>query len=243
MTVLYLALEDNQRRLQRRLKKLLGKTKPPERLDIHTQWRRTNEGGIEDIRAWCADHPDAKMVVIDTLAAIRPLTGNDGYTKDYMAVAALQQLAGELGISIPVLHHDRKAEAEDAFDTVSGTLGLTGAADTIVLLKRDYATGACVLHGRGRDVEEFEKAMRFDKESCLWRITGDAEQERQTKERRAILAAVQDASEPIGPKDIADTTRMKLANVKVLLGKMVRDGILDRAAGKYAVRQPPDDQR
>jgi hypothetical protein len=247
--VLYLALEDNQRRLQRRLKKLLGTAQVPGRLDIHTQWRRTNEGGIDDIREWCAERPDAKLIVIDTLQAIRPIVRENGYAQDYLAVAALQQLAGELGISILVLHHDRKAEADDAFDTVSGTLGLTGAADAILLLKRDPA-GMCVLHGRGRDIEEFEKAVRFDKDSCVWRMLGDADQERLTKERRRIIEVLGDAEQPMGPKAIADESGMKVANVKFLLSKMLADGAIEKAVddkgrtlrGKYNLRQPPSDQ-
>jgi len=243
--VLYLALEDNQRRLQRRLKKLLGASEAPPRLDIQTQWRRTNEGGIDDVKAWFAEHPDAKLIVIDTLQAVRPITRENGYAQDYMAVAALQQLAGELGISILVLHHDRKAEAEDAFDTVSGTLGLTGAADAILLLKRDHTAGMCVLHGRGRDIEEFEKAMTFDKDSCLWRMTGDADEQRMSKERRKIIEAIDALTEngPPGPKDIAAAAKMKEANVRVLLGKMVELGTVEKVqgeTGKYQLPKRPD---
>jgi AAA domain len=241
--VLYLALEDNQRRLKRRLKKLLGRVAPPPGLTFHTEWRRTDDGGIDGMRAWCEEHPAAKLIVIDTLQKIRPLAGNDGYGKDYLAIEGLQKFAGERGISVLVLHHDRKAEAEDAFDTVSGTLGLTGSADAILMLKRD-PSGIVVLHGRGRDIEEFERAMSFDKDTCIWRMMGEAAEHKQTKQRRAIIAAIGDATEPIGPKDIAAACRMKEANVKFLLGKMLADGAVEKAdRGKYRLPQPPDEQR
>jgi hypothetical protein len=238
--VLYLALEDNQRRLQRRLKKLLGTAEAPDRLKIHTQWRRTNEGGIDDIKAWHAERPDAKLIVIDTLPAVRPITRETSYTQDYMAVAALQQLAGELGIAIVVLLHDRKAEADDPFDTVSGTLGITGAADAIILMKRDQKAGSCVLHGRGRDIEEFEKAMRFEKDSCTWRMTGDAEEQRQSAERQKILKAIRDANRPLARKDIVAATGMKSNNVGVFLYEMTGSGILEARDGKYQERSNPD---
>ena len=240
--VLYLALEDNLRRLQRRLKKLCPTGVTPERLEFHTEWPRSDQGGIEALREWTAEHPNAKMVVIDTLAAIRPLGGNDGYGKDYAAIAAIQKLSMETGVSIVVLHHDRKAEADDAFDTVSGTLGITGAADTILILRRDPVSHMCVLHGRGRDVEEFEKAVRFDKDVCVWRLMGDPEDLRRSKERKTVISAIEDTDEPAGPKEIADRTGMKLANLKVLLGKMVKDGVLERSGGKYSVRTPPDER-
>lgn len=240
--VLYLALEDNQRRLQRRLKKLLGKAKVPNRLTFHTEWSRVDQGGIEAMKEWLDEHPHAKLVVVDTLQKIRPIVGNDGYAKDYMAIEPLQKLAGERGISILVLHHDRKADAEDVFDTISGTLGLTGSTDAMLVLKRDPNV-RFVLHGRGRDIEEFEKAMSFDKDTCVWRMLGNAEEEKRSKERKAIVAVISVSKEAMGPKEIAAECRMKEANVKVLVGKMVTDGTLERADGKYRLREATDGNR
>jgi RecA-family ATPase len=58
---------------------------------------------------------------------VRPVTkGERGYGEDYSAVAALTKLAGDLGVAIIAVHHTRKAAAEDPFETVSGTFGVTG---------------------------------------------------------------------------------------------------------------------
>ena len=100
---------------------------------------------------------------------------SNNYDADYAAALELRTLASEAGIAIVLVHHLRKADADDAYDTVSGTLGLTGAPDTILVLKRD-TSGTIVLYGRGRDLTEIEMAMSFDKDSCLWRITGDADE-------------------------------------------------------------------
>src|SRR5262249_44319705 len=109
------------------------------------------------------------------LAMIRALKKIDesNYQSDYLALLELRALANEFGIAIPVSHHLRKAEADDPFDTISGTLGLTGAVDSILVLKRD-SYGSYVLHGKGRDLVEVEKAMTFDRNACLWRVEGDA---------------------------------------------------------------------
>jgi len=57
--VLYLALEDSKRRLQRRMTKLLPfGSKWSEQLRLTTEWRRLHEGGLDDIRAW-HDHTKA----------------------------------------------------------------------------------------------------------------------------------------------------------------------------------------
>ena len=84
--------------------------------------------------------------------------------------------------------------ADDPFDTISGTLGLTGAPDTILVLDRDRS-GSFVLHGKGRDLIEIEKAVTFDQDSCTWCIAGDAAVIRRSAERNAILGAIREAGE------------------------------------------------
>jgi AAA domain/IclR helix-turn-helix domain len=182
--------------------------------------------------------PDPRLVVIDTLAMVRAPKKRDetNYDADYAAVLQLRQLANEFGVAIVVAHHLRKAEADDAFDTVSGTLGLTGAPDTVLVLKRD-GTGHFVLHGRGRDLAEIEKAMTFDPDTCMWQIAGDAEALRRSNQRQAILDAITEAGEPIGPRIIAEIAGMRPSNVRFLLHKLLADGAVEKAGyGKYRIR-------
>ena len=129
--VLYLALEDNHRRLQRRIGKLWPNGRPSDRLALVTDWKRADEGGIEDINDWCTSVADPVMVIVDTLEKFRPLQSSraNAYSADYAAVTGLQKIAGERRVAVVINHHVRKMDADDPFDTVSGTLGLTGAAD------------------------------------------------------------------------------------------------------------------
>src|SRR4051794_27852709 len=99
------------------------------------------------------------------------------------------------GVAIVLVHHVRKMEADDPFDTVSGTLGLTGCPDSIIILKRDAA--GTMLLGRGRDLEEVEKAVTFNKQSCAWTIEGDAEDVRRSAQQQAIVAALRESDEPL----------------------------------------------
>jgi RecA-family ATPase len=149
--VLYLALEDSPRRIKKRILKLWPSTlaKWPEQLHLTTSWRRAHEGGIEEITEWCQSVPNPVMVVIDTLEKFRaPADGRKGeYSADYEAVAALQKLALGHRIAVVIVHHDRKMDADDPFDTVSGTLGLTGAADTILIVKRKAGPSRCTQGG------------------------------------------------------------------------------------------------
>jgi AAA domain/IclR helix-turn-helix domain len=234
--VLYCALEDNARRMQSRMTKLLGISQPwPKRLTFCFDLPRLGEGGAEAIRDWIQSHPEARMVAIDTLAMIRSLkkTDESNYQSDYLALLELRALANEFGIALPVSHHLRKAEAEDPFDTISGTLGLQGAVDSMLVIKRD-SHGGYVLHGKGRDLLEVEKALTFDREACLWRIEGDAAPIRRSSERTAILDAIAEASEPIGPNEIATATGMKAGNVRFLLFKLAKEGVIEKAGyGRY----------
>ena len=142
--MLYIALEDNKRRMQRRIRQILfNDDEPwPERLTIIHAWRRVDQGGIDDLEAWLEEHPQARLIVIDTFSAIRPLKSDYGFTEDYWALSGLQQLAGRHGIAILVVHHLRKAGADDFGDEISGTLGLTAAVDAYLVLEAAATTAA-----------------------------------------------------------------------------------------------------
>jgi hypothetical protein len=84
-------------------------------------------------------------------------------------------------------------DADDVFDTVSGTLGLTGGVDAIALLKRK--NGGVILHIQGRDmVDEVEKAVAFDRETGRWTITGEASVVQNLSEKDRVLKALGNAS-------------------------------------------------
>jgi len=249
--VLYLALEDSQRRLKRRLEKLSpGQTTWPDRLALATDWRRADTGGIQDIADWCDSVPHPVLVVIDTLERFRQLAkpGSSAYTTDYVAISGLHKLAHERGIAIVVIHHVRKMEADDPFDMVSGTNGLTGAADTILVLKRQ--AGKVTLYARGRDIEEKETACEFNKSSCRWTLLGEAEEVHGSGERAAVLAAVSFAGADgmSIPEIMVATGRRDRNAVDQLLFKMQRDGDLSRikrgiyAAGKIGKKERNEDQ-
>jgi RecA-family ATPase len=136
--VLYIALEDNERRLKSRIAKLLGADSEwPEKFEYATEWPRADEGGLDAIRTWIKSKETPRLVVIDVLEAFRlRARGKDGiYAADYAAVKALQMIASELHVAILIVHHLRKAGSDgDAQDKISGTLGLTGAADSFLVL-------------------------------------------------------------------------------------------------------------
>jgi AAA domain len=231
--VLYLALEDGRRRLQRRITKLLptfSVTWPPG-MEIATEWPRADQGGLASIEKWLTEHPSARLVIVDTLARFRNLPSGKAqqqlYPEDYAAISGLQNLASKYNVGIIIVHHDRKSEADDVFDTVSGSLGLSAAADTILIMKRQ--AGAVTLHVRGRDIEEAEMAMQFNKETCRWAILGAAAEVHRSAERKQVLAALDNASGGLGVSEIVAAARLPNRNAAgALLFKMAADGEIER---------------
>ncbi len=133
--VLYAALEDNPRRLQRRTDKIQSpvSTAWPAGLTFTNTWRRLDKGGVTDIAEWIGGAEKARLVILDTLAGVKPVRTNAGYAEDYESLTALHRLANDIGIAVLVLHHTRKLDADDPLDTISGTLGLAGCADTALV--------------------------------------------------------------------------------------------------------------
>jgi hypothetical protein len=152
--VFYAALEDNKRRLSRRMTRLFGKEQWPPGLHFACQMKKLADGGLDQIKRWIGKAKHPRLIIIDTLKMVRTPARKDQnyYEADYESVRELRDLAAEHSIAIVVVHHLRKAEADDPFDTVSGTLGLTGAVDTIMLLYREG--NGVILSAKGRDVEE-----------------------------------------------------------------------------------------
>ena len=154
--VLYLALEDGKRRLQCRLDKLQSPFRGewPKRLTLAPMggWRRADQAGLEDIEAWSNSVEKPVLVVIDTLERFRkPADGRQQpYAADTEAIASLQKIAVKYGIAILVLHHDRKAAADDPFDTVSGTLGSNWRGGHYFDLEAATRRGCCAPRARTR---------------------------------------------------------------------------------------------
>lgn len=229
--VLYLAMEDTQRRLQRRLKEL--NAFPSEDLHLCTDWKQDIEG-IHGIVTFKEAHPDIGLVIIDTLQRFRGLSqSGQSYEMDYDQLTRIKQTSDKFELPIIVNHHTRKMDAADPLMLVSGTLGITGVADTILVLKRTRRQATGELFITGRDIEDQELAMQLDRD-VGWTIIGDADEYRQTKERQAILELLKQSEKSMSPKEIATSLGKNVNTVGNLLQKMMNEGFIKKESyGKY----------
>lgn len=242
-SVLYLALEDNERRLQQRLRqRLQGQEINLDLLYLETECPRLDDGGADAIRNWVTSTENARMVIIDVFTKVRPERNSSDvpYEADYRALSPLKRLADETGIAVVVIHHTRKMAAEDPFETVSGTNGFTGAADTILIL--DRGSQGVTLYARGRDIEEVETALSFDRQSGAWLAQGASSEVRRSDERKAILEAIRRSGHAMSPAELSQQLGVSGANVRQLLVSMARDGEVEQISrGKYVLPAEADE--
>lgn len=172
----YLALEDSDRRLQERMEKLFGDKDVPENLHYSFYCESIDKGLIEQLEKKLLEYPDIKLIVIDTLQKVRGVKKNNqnDYDYDYKEVGKLKEFADKHNICILVVHHLRKMkDYSDPFNNVSGSVGITGAADTtIVLYKDDFKDTNAHFVTQSRDFEGIEKILFFN--DCKWEVIGDS---------------------------------------------------------------------
>ena len=170
-TVLYLALEDDYRRLQERLYRMFG-TDGADNLFFSVSAGNLGNGLDEQLQEFMKQHTETRLIIIDTLQKVREVGGdNYSYANDYEIITRLKQLADSYGICILLVHHTRKQNSDDKFDMISGTTGLLGAADGAFLLQKEKRTGnAATLEISGRDQQDQKLYLIRNTETLLWEL-------------------------------------------------------------------------
>ena len=189
-TVLYLALEDDHRRLQERMYRMFG-TDSSEKLFFATCAKQIGNGLEDQLKKFMKEHPDTKLVILDTLQKIREV-GNEknSYAKDYEIIGKLKQITDESGCCFLLVHHTRKQQAEDKFDMISGTNGLLGSADGAFMLVKEKRTDqTATLDVSGRDQKDQRIYLTRDNEHLIWELD-HVEAEPWVEPTDAVLEAI-----------------------------------------------------
>jgi len=262
---LVLGLEDGKRRLQDRVNKLyasdfvlhsitkseggglhirvtMGSLEVPDGLDLAIKWPKIGDGCIEELEKYLNEHPDTRLIVIDIIKRIIQKKGKGtAYDEDYQSVQPLQELAIKRGVAILGVHHTRKALSDDPIEMVSGTFGLTGGADSIIVVQR-VAEGESRFSFSGRDIEMRELAMRFDEKIHTWTCLGDAENHFVSEERERIIECL--GTDSMSPSEVSKFLDKNPSTTRNLLFKMLQDGQVEKdSKGRYSVDRPKMDDR
>ena len=238
--VLYLSLEDRKGRLKKRLQQSLNYSyhEGLTRFSYAIESPRQDEGGVAMIEQWIQERENPRLVIIDTLQKFRkPKTrGGDNYEQDYSAMAPLKTIADKYHVAVLLIHHTRKAAAEDGdwLSEVSGTQGISGAADSTLILRRQRGGSVYTLQVTGRDVQEQEQALTRDHDTNTWRLEGDSEQYLLSEAQKLILEYLEEHGEAT-PKEVSEGAGLKINTVRGTLLRLSYDRKVRRLdRGRYA---------
>ncbi len=177
--VLYIDLEDSKRRLLDRFTKM--RLDRPRRMEAVIKSPGLDDGLILYLREWIESKPDARLVIIDTLARVKGKTGGreNAYEADTRMLAPLQELATEKGVSVLVVTHLKKtgggAAPEDPFERIMGSNGQFGVADAAWLISGKRNAEEMTFSATGRDIDSLELKISLDRQLLRWRLLGTSE--------------------------------------------------------------------
>ena len=245
MNVVYFALEDGMGRLQGRLKSLdqsLGEIQTTDNIQYSfdlppVAGKDPAQFADAILGPYITDNPDIGMIVIDTLARLMPVPGDkkrneNAYQADYNLVKPFQALSKAHHIAIVLVHHTRKALGEDPIDEVSGTLGLTGGVDSVIIIKRPKRRKIGDLVIASRDLPGGEFAVEFA--DCLWSVLGESEAYHISEERKSVMEYLAEkGSRGATVAQVASDLGEPKASMRSKLRRMALDGQLERRGESY----------
>jgi hypothetical protein len=176
--VLYLSFEDKFIRLQERMFKLLDNSPPPPWFYVSTEIVTLEDGLLDLLDGTIKQHPEIKLVIIDIFQKIRGAgeRSERWYERDYRQAGMVKEFADKKGISVFIVTHTNKfSDKTDPFNELTGTTGISGAMDTMFVLKRPRGSKEATLYMTGRDVEDDELLICLNDETCQWELIGTAE--------------------------------------------------------------------
>lgn len=246
--VIGLFLEDNERRLQTRIKANLNGRPPTDRLRLYHlggNWPSLREGCITELRRKLDACKDPKLAIVDTIVRVRPKKERRKaqYDLDYQDLSRFHVLTSEYPeLTIFIIGHTRKAAADDVFDTISGTQGLSGAVDTLAVMAGFRGKSDAKLIVAGRDVIDVNKALSYEKSIWSWNITGDAVETENTEYQNAIFDIMKrfDSDTGLSIVDIKDLSagKLKERTVKYNVLEWYKTGMVERVKwGKYRLSE------
>ena len=170
-TVLYLALEDDYQRIQSRMFMMYG-VEDSSNLYFATAANKIGNGLDEQLEFFMNEHPDTRLVIIDTMQKIREVGGEAySYASDYEIIGKLKQFADKHSICVLTVHHTRKQPAGDTFEMISGTTGLLGCADGSLLMQKKKRTALdATIDVVGRDQQDQILYLSKDPNTQIWNL-------------------------------------------------------------------------
>lgn len=147
-------------------------TESADNLHFSVSASQIGKGLDEQLQGFVTEHPDTKLIIIDTLQKVREVGGdNYSYANDYEIINRIKKFTDRYGICVLIVHHTRKQNADDKFDMISGTTALLGAADGGFILQKEKRTiNNATLEVSGRDQPDQKLHLVRNTETLLWEL-------------------------------------------------------------------------
>jgi hypothetical protein len=208
--VLYLALEDSIRRMKLRLQKQGA----PEVANVSFEfsWPAFLQGGLDQLLR-AIDYHRYGLVIIDTLARAMGYLDPNKAADMNLYLGRLQRAAMDMNMTILLVDHHRKngGEGSDVIDDLLGATAKAGVLDVAMGLYRKRGEKSATLKLTGRDIEERELAMRFDRETGCWECLGDADEIINSEQEQAVLEALKRLGAPTN-RELSEVTGQDRSN-------------------------------
>lgn len=232
--VLFLALEDNPRRVQDRVVRL-GMPSTAD-IDFVFSFPHLAEGGAAALQVRL-ELRSYRLVVVDTLSRVAGGLDQQDVGEMTGVLGGLQRAAFERNVAILLVDHHRKNAGfvEDVVDDVLGSTAKSAVADVVVGLFRKRGQRDVVLRAAGRDMEDRDLRVVFDHTTGCWQLVGD-ENELEVSDRQAeIVQVLRDLGEASNRR-IAEAVGGDRSNVYRRLQDLVRMGRVIRVGRGRDVR-------
>ena len=241
--VLYLALEDNERRLQERIdySNAINEGDDISRLTLAYTVPRQHDGGLRFIEWWIQQQTEPRLVIIDTFQKFRKQSSGkiNVYAEDYDVLSEIKRLADKYALAIFLLHHLKKLSlkqelSDDWIYSFSGSAGISGSADALFVLKRDRNSKNGYLYRTGRDVEE--KVFKLTLDGFGWTLDGEAEEFMLPEWKKRIIDFLKSGGN-VTPMDLAQSLDISANTAKQQLSRLAKEGLLLKSGyGRYSLK-------
>jgi replicative DNA helicase len=222
--VLYCALEDTQKRVQRRLQKQGITAFNGSRLETS---RRT----VNDLRAFLKANQNFRVVIIDTFQKMMGLRDLNDYSQTVDGMSALKDIADALNIAVIVIHHNRKSGNLDGdhMESALGSTGINATADTTLTMRRNRGAETATLQVSGRDVEDAAYTLSWDKNICSWTVTNQAALKPALSEaQQQIIDLLESEGRNFTTAEIAEATGIQKYEVSRQAAVLAAKGLIEK---------------
>ena len=223
-SVLLLALEDNERRLQERISKC--SLAPKDRLCLTTRW----EYGLSGLTEFLLENPDIKLCIIDTLAVFSPAQdakGRNAYDADVARMRELHKLGRDTETSLIMIHHDKQGDDSDWASKMNGSSGVIGTADTLIRLSvQKRGSKQAKLQITGRDVEDAELNLKLNEKTMSWLIDKGQDDSQLTALQNSVLDLVPVTPTSTRSREIAEQLGKEQSQISDILKKLANRGYI-----------------